>query len=87
MFNPVDLPLSVNGNDIKTYRRLDVVFHQVMACGRNYTGLFVPCNALQGTAKLFGLAKTDFHNDQRLAVLHDQIEFALLAAIIAGDRG
>jgi hypothetical protein len=62
------------------------VAHQKNACGPCEFALLVVGDALTAVSEMLVVAHTYLHEDQQLAVLHNEIQFAQPAPIVAGDE-
>ncbi len=83
---PVDVAIAGNGDHVESNRAVGFSGGKVyMRCCDN-ARLFGAGDAFSRAAVFIGFTKSDFNNNQRLLVGHDEIEFALFAAKISTDR-
>jgi len=76
---------SINLDHIKSRLKIRRVLLEPKQCGSPKTFLFLPTYKFPRCTKIFTFPELDFHKNQILPVLTDQIDFSMTAAIIAGN--
>lgn len=72
----------IHQQHIEAARRGATQLGEIVLRGADQAMLFVPVNALRRTTKIGAAALPHFDEDQRAAVLHDQVNLAKTAAIV-----
>lgn len=77
-----------DGYDIKTTRAVAglAVLLQVVGGGRAQALLFATVHAFDGAAVVGAGTKPHFNEDQLVLLLHDEIDFAVRAAVVRSDE-
>lgn len=72
----------IHQHHIEAARRCAAQLHEIVLRGADQAVLFVPVNTSRRAAKIGAVALPHFDEDQRAAILHDQVDLAEIAVKI-----
>ena len=86
VWNPVDLIIGTDGDDVEPTGRIDLEPLQVMHCCGGDTPLFDARHRFPWRAVSVGSAEADLDEDQELPLAHNEIDLASTTTIIVIDQ-